>query len=81
LTIALRDADGRLVYSSECPLSGAGGQILEPLPAGTRASAVTISVRGNGAGRLTLADLRVEGQTPALRAYIQRVLRFPSPQW
>jgi hypothetical protein len=81
LGIVLHDAAGRVVYSSECPLTAAGAQVLYRLPSGTRAAALTLSVHGTGAGRLRLADVRVEGQTPALSAYIERMLRFPSPQW
>jgi hypothetical protein len=81
LTMTLRDAAGRVVHGSQRPLTSAGGQILERLPSGTRASALTLSVHGSGGGRLALSDVRVEGQTPALAAYIERMLRFPSPQW
>ena len=69
------------MFRADVPI-GAPAPLLLSLPArDTRATSLSLAVHANGPGRLTLTDLRVQGQTPELAAYIGRMLRFPSPQW
>jgi hypothetical protein len=81
LTIALTDASGRVVYETDCPVGENAAPLLLPVPPGTLATALTLDVHAGSGGQLTLADVRVEGQTAALAHYVHRTLRFPSPQW
>jgi hypothetical protein len=41
------------------------------------ATSAAIHVRGGPANRVAIGDVRIEGQTDALRAYLQRTLTFP----
>jgi hypothetical protein len=52
------------------------------LPAAVRAQRVLVEAvtRTGQTGRLSIGDLRVQGQTPALADYIQRTLSFPAPR-
>jgi hypothetical protein len=43
------------------------------------ASTLAIHLRGRLATRVTIGDVRVEGQTEELRAYLRRALTFPHP--
>ena len=43
------------------------------------ASAMAIHFRGGPATRVTIGDLRIEGQTEELRGYLQRTLAFSKP--
>lgn len=81
LAIALNDASGRTVFRTDLPIGPANTPVLQHLPAGTRAVSLSLALHASGPGRLTLTDLRLEGQTPELAAFIRRTLRFPSPQW
>ena len=49
--------------------------------AGMRARLLTIEVESPGSAdaRLAIGDLRVQGQSAALREYVRRHLRFPAP--
>ena len=42
---------------------------------------LSLAIHATGPGRVTLADLRLQGQTPELAAFVRRTLRFPSPEW
>jgi hypothetical protein len=44
-----------------------------------RARAASLTFRSDGSNRLTLDDMRIEGQSAVLRDYLRRTLRFPSP--
>ena len=81
LVISLSNAGGQSVYSKEFALTDAGARVLEPLPVGTRASALSIAVEAPGDNELRLTDLRVQGQTSELHAYVRRNLRFPAAGW
>jgi hypothetical protein len=57
---------------------GAGSQrVLETLPAGTRGRSLLLLFEADGPDRVTLSDMRLEGQSAALHAYVRRMLRFP----
>ena len=76
LTIALHDDTGREVYRTEIAIGPEGTTVLEPLPAGLRASALSLAIRAPGDGRFALEDVRVAGQSGALRRYIRLHLRL-----
>jgi hypothetical protein len=80
LTIALHDDTGREVYRSELAIGPQPIEVLEPLPIGLRAAALSLAIRARGEARFTLEDVRVEGQTEALRHYVRRQLRFPASE-
>lgn len=77
LIVSLRDAAGREVYHTERPVDD-GAPVTLALPSGTRAAAVSLAVHAAGPLHLVLRDVRLEGQTEALRAYVLRNLRFPA---
>jgi hypothetical protein len=81
LTMALYDEANREVYRREMAVGPQSVPLFEPLPSGTRASRLSVAVRAQGDGVLTLEDLRVQGQSKALRKYVQRRLRFSMPGW
>ena len=81
LAITLLGTGGRIVEKIAVPLeAGHPRRVAAELPAGTTASRVVVELStGHGvaaAGRIS--DLRVEGQTPALEAYIARELQVPA---
>jgi hypothetical protein len=77
LTMALHDERGREVYRHEVAVEPRGRSILETVPPGTRASTLVLIARSDGENLLTLADVRVEGQSGALADYVRRTLTFP----
>ena len=79
LTVALSDAAGQTVYRSDIALDAQDRRILLPLPTGTQAARLSLAVRAGGRTELRLTDVRLEGQTAALRQYLRRTLRFPGP--
>lgn len=81
LAIALGDASARTVFRSDLPIGPAERPVLQALPAGTGAVSLSLAIHATAPGRVTLTDLRLQGQTPELAAYIRRTLRFPSPEW
>jgi hypothetical protein len=78
LTATLQDEHGREVHRIETGAGPGPTSLLEALPPGTRATTLVLVGRGEGDERLTLTDVRVLGQTPALRDYIRRNLTFPA---
>jgi hypothetical protein len=81
LTIALYDEAGREVYSHDMAVGPQTGPLREAIPRGTRGSRLSLAFRASGEGVLTLDDVRVEGQSQALRQYVRRRLRPPAPGW
>ena len=77
LAVSLQSATGREVYHAELPVSGAAPVALA-LPPGTSATSLSLAIHAPGPTRVTLRDLRLQGQTEALREYVDRHLRFPA---
>ena len=77
LTIALDDDTGREVYRTEIGIGPQATTVLEPLR-GLRASALSLAIRAPDGGRFALEDVRVDGQSGALRRYIRQRLRLSS---
>jgi hypothetical protein len=75
-TIALHDTAGREVYRRDVAVGPAPVSVLEPLPEGTMASRLSLAIRAPGDSAMTLEDVRVEGQSEALRTYVRRRLHF-----
>jgi hypothetical protein len=78
LTVSLISETGAVVFRRDVPVGSSPGSVFLPL-SGTRASTLVLSVRASGDERFTLADVRLLGQTAALRDYVQRSLRFREP--
>ena len=81
MSLVLNSQAGRPVYSTGVDITPTNARVLLPVPAGTRASGMSIVIEASGDDNLSLADLRIEGQTDALHHYIRRNLRFPAPGW
>ena len=81
LAITLGDGSRRAVYRSELPVGPTERPVLLSLPAGTRAVSLSLALHATERARATLTDLRLQGQTPELAAFVRRTLRFPSPEW
>jgi hypothetical protein len=78
VTAALYSETGHEIYRKEIAAQPAATALLEPLPPGTRAVMLVLSTDGQNDQRLTLADVRLLGQTAALRDYVARTLTFPA---
>jgi hypothetical protein len=74
----LFDEKGRLVASEDAQADGSAAMLLRRYDEPIRARLLSIEARPASPGaRLRLTDVRVEGQSAALREYISRRLRFP----
>jgi hypothetical protein len=77
LTLSLFDGAGRETLRRTIAIASPNMSVLERFDA---VSAKMASVSFHSASnRVTLTDLRIAGQSPALRAYVRRALRFPAP--
>jgi hypothetical protein len=77
LTLSLADGSGRVTLRRSLPFPAGGAPLFErfELPARARAGSIRFdTVAGEG---IKITDLRLEGQSPALRDYVRRMLRFP----
>jgi hypothetical protein len=81
MSLVLKTNAGQPVYTADVDVTASDARVLRPLPAGTRASSLSIAVQSPGDDRLSMTDLRIEGQTEALHLYVRRNLRFPAPGW
>jgi len=81
LTIAMYDEAGREVFVHALAVGPQPVPLLEAMPRGTRGSRLSLAFRASGGGVLTLDDVRVEGQSRALRQYIRHRLHLSAPGW
>jgi hypothetical protein len=80
LVLSLRSADGRLVYRNVVQLNvGRQSRMWVEVPPGTNAArfGVELYVGSESEAKLWINDLRVQGQTRRMNAYVTRQLRFP----
>jgi hypothetical protein len=81
LTIGMYDEASREVYSHDLAVGPQAVPLRELMPRGTRGSRLSLAFRASGEGVLTLDDVRVEGQSRALREYVRRRLHLSAPGW
>jgi hypothetical protein len=82
VTVTLEDGAGAGVFQQRVELDkGRSRGFHSVLPMAVRARRVRIEAEAHTAApaRLSIGDVRVQGQTRALAAYIQRTLQFPAP--
>jgi hypothetical protein len=80
--ITLRSADGDTVFREEFDLESRQlGDYRAALPDGSQAAsfALEITAPPGEDTRVRVGDVRVQGQSPELAAYLERVLQFPAP--
>ena len=78
LTLSLVDGAGRETLQRTVAIAAPGTSVLEQF--GTvRARSAFVTFHSAGSNRITLTDMRIEGQSPALRDYVRRTLHFPAP--
>lgn len=76
ITISLFDGAGRQTFARSVAIGAPAAPVYERFdPVAARSATVDFRSDGN---HVTLTDLRIEGQSPALRAYLRRALRFPA---
>src|SRR5207237_6031429 len=80
VTFALYNAAGQRVADVPVQVGTTMRELMQPVE-GVRARLLTIEAEsaGHADSRLTIGDLRVQGQSGALRDYVRRHLRFPAP--
>ena len=81
ITLALVTESGGEALRRDVVIGPDNRLVLESFPLGTRARALSLAIQAPGRDRLTLSDVRLEGQSAALRDYVRRRLRFPAPGW
>ena len=74
LVLSLFDGAGRETLRRTIAIASPSMTVLERFDG---VAARMASVTFHGAGEVKLTDMRIEGQSPALRAYIRSALRFP----
>lgn len=77
VTLSLADASGRVTLRRTLPFSAGNAPIYERFDPPARGRVVSIRFDTVGGGGVTITDLRLEGQSPALRDYVRRMLTFP----
>lgn len=77
LTLALADESGHETLRRTIEIRPGGTAVLERFAAPARVSSATIKVDAAAPDRVTISDMRLEGQSEALRHYLSRTLRFP----
>ena len=80
--VSLQDGSGAAAYIGTVVLEANRAQALRallPQAVYARRLHVEATTAGGGSARLSISDLRVQGQTRALAKYIHRALRFPAP--
>lgn len=77
LTLSLADDSGRVTLRRTLPFTAGSTAIYDRFEAPARARAVSIKVDTTGGEGVKITDLRLEGQSAALRDYIRRMLVFP----
>jgi hypothetical protein len=81
LELALYAADSRLVYRQTMDLPASTARaVWAEVPDGIKASTfeLRLSLHSRGQALVRIEDLRVQGQTPQLNAYITSRLKFPA---
>jgi hypothetical protein len=76
--LKLLDRHARIAKRITVNVNRAETRVWEQFPP-LDASTMAIHLRGGPVTRATIGNLRIEGQTDELRAYLQRTLRFPRP--
>ena len=78
LTLSLADGSGRETLRRRFAIDAGGVLVNERFDAPVRARSASITVDAAEADRVTIKDLRIEGQSEKLREYLRRTLRFPA---
>jgi hypothetical protein len=78
LTVTLYGETGNEVARRELQTGATAQTALESFPPGTRANLLVLTARAEADQLLTLADVRLIGQTAVLREYVQQYLSFPA---
>ncbi len=75
MAISLLNAKGQVVARDERVVGSRGTDVFREWPDGIRASQVSLELEASGPAptRVILHDLRVQGQTPELAAYVRRL--------
>ena len=77
LTLALHQEDGRESARKVIDVPAGATSIDEPLPSGVRARAMSLRIDvPSGADRVAISDVRLVGQSRALRLYLKKHLAF-----
>jgi hypothetical protein len=78
LTLVLADGTGRETLRRTIAIPAGGALVNERFEMPVRARAAAVRVEAGDGDRVTITDLRIEGQSEALRDYLRRTLRFPA---
>lgn len=79
VTFTLFDADGRAVAHETAQPDDSPAPLITPFQTPVRAQMLSISAyAADGDADLVISDLRVDGQSAALRDYVRRTLTFPA---
>ncbi|HXT30929.1 MAG TPA: hypothetical protein VN716_16655 [Vicinamibacterales bacterium] len=77
MTVLVNDESGRQTAKLSIAIPAGASSVYRAFPAGVRGRALAVRVAvASGEDRLTIADMRLEGQTPALHDYVRTRLRF-----
>ena len=80
VTFKVFDEAGREVASEAAQADAFPRPLLRRLPAGVRGRIFVLEARAAAPNAaLTISDLRLNGQSAALRKYVTRALAFPTP--
>jgi hypothetical protein len=79
ITLALFDSAGRETLKRTIAVRAGQMSVFEPFALPARARSASLKFHTADGDRLTIADLRLEGQSATLEDYIRRTLRFPAP--
>lgn len=80
LTFSVFDEAGRLVTSAQVQADPARIAVLRPLPPGTRGRLLVIEMQSSEPiATVTIGDMRLNGQSTALKEYVLRSLSFSNP--
>ena len=77
LTLTLADESRRQTLRHSLSIPAGGATVYERFAAPARGWAVSIKIDVAAGDIVTITDLRLEGQSAALRDYVRRMLRFP----
>ena len=76
MTLSLFDSSGRETLKRTIPVSATMTSVLERFDTPVRARSASLKFDTAEGDRLVLEDVRIEGQSAALREYVRRELRF-----
>ena len=76
LSLSLFDSSGHETLKRTIPISGTATSVFERLDTPVRAKSASLTFDTAEGDRLVIEDLRLEGQSVALRDYVRRELRF-----